>query len=66
MNTIRTLIIDDEIGAINTLKRIVSLYCPEVEIVGFARSVPEAVRLVELHRPDLVFLDIEMTPAKRI
>lgn len=63
MNIIRALIIDDEIGAINTLERIISLYCPEVEIVGFARSVPEAVRLTEQHRPDLVFLDIEMTPA---
>ena len=63
MKSIRTLLVDDEIGAINTLQKILHLYCREVEVIGCARSVPEAVRLAKQLQPDLVFLDIEMTPA---
>lgn len=63
MNNIRALLVDDEIGAIQTLQKILHLYCQDVEVVGYARSVPEAVRQVKQHQPNLVFLDIEMTPA---
>lgn len=63
MDNIRAFIIDDEIGAITTLQRILHLYCPNVEVSGYARSVPEAIRLVGECAPDIVFLDVEMTPA---
>ena len=63
MHPISTLIVDDEIGAINTLRGMVSMYCPELQIVGHARSVPAAVGMMHELKPDLVFLDIEMTPS---
>jgi len=62
MMPINALIIDDESGAINTLRGMLGEFCPEVNIVGEANSVEEALRAAAQHRPDLVFLDIEMPP----
>ena len=59
---INALIIDDESGAINTLRGMLGEFCPEVTIVGEANSVEGALRAAAQHRPDLVFLDIEMPP----
>ena len=36
-------------------------YCPQVEIVGTADGVGTAVEVIQNARPDLVFMDIEMT-----
>jgi two-component system LytT family response regulator len=62
MKPIQTLLIDDEISALNTLRGMLGEYCPEVEVAGTAGSVEEALRLTARLRPDLVFLDIEMPP----
>ena len=35
-------------------------YCPEIEIVGTAETVEEAVKLINFHKPDVIFLDIEL------
>ena len=56
------MIVDDEIGAINTLRGMLRQYCPEVIISGTAASVREAITAAVQLRPDLVFLDIEMPP----
>jgi two-component system LytT family response regulator len=36
-------------------------YCPEVEVIGTADGVETALNVIQMGRPDLVFLDIEMT-----
>lgn len=59
---ISALLVDDERGAINTLKNMLAEYCPEVHVAGFALSVREALEMVGKLQPDLVFLDIEMPP----
>jgi two-component system LytT family response regulator len=59
---IRTIIVDDEISAVNTLKGMLSQYCPNVQVLGNAFSVGEALELIRKKMPDLVFLDIEMPP----
>ena len=59
---IRTLLVDDEELARATLKRAL-VAAPEFqgfEIVGEAGNGVEALEAIEEHRPDLVFLDIEM------
>ncbi|MEN9953380.1 MAG: hypothetical protein RLZZ520_1648 [Bacteroidota bacterium] len=56
------IVIDDERLARNELKKMLSDY-PEVEVIGEAGNVDEAVRLIEELGPDLIFLDIQM-PAK--
>ena len=35
-------------------------YCPEIEIIGTAETVEEAVKLINFHKPDVIFLDIEL------
>ncbi len=62
MKEIKTLLIDDEAGAINTLRGMLGEFCPEIVIIGEAMSVKDALRAVAQLSPDLVFLDIEMPP----
>jgi two-component system LytT family response regulator len=58
---IRTIIIDDEPSAVNVLTMLLQRKCKDdVEIVATSYSPLEGKRLIEEHRPDLVFLDIEM------
>ena len=58
---IRTVIVDDEIDSIRVLQRLLNTYCPEVNIVGKADGVETALHTIQSCKPDLVFLDIEMT-----
>ena len=57
---LKTIIVDDEESARDVLFNLLQRFCPEVEIVGSCKSVIEAVRAIELHQPQVVFLDIEM------
>ena len=59
-NTLRTLVIDDELDCIGVIQKLLAEYCPEVQIVGHTTDSNEAVDLILKQRPDLVFLDIEM------
>jgi two-component system LytT family response regulator len=56
---IRTLIVDDEPLARRNLRALLKTD-PDVEIIGEARSGPEALRMIKLHSPALIFLDIQM------
>jgi two-component system LytT family response regulator len=56
----KVILVDDELVANESLALIIQEYLPEVEIVGTARSASEARGLIAFHKPDLVFLDIEM------
>lgn len=58
-NAIRVLIIDDEPGARRRLERLIKQET-DMEVVGQGGSGREALKLIEAHRPDLVFLDIQM------
>ena len=58
---IRTIIIDDENSAINVLSMLLKKKCKDdVEVVATSNSPIEGKALIEQHKPDLVFLDIEM------
>ncbi len=57
---IRTIIIDDEKRARETIGSILKLYCPNVQVVAEAENVESAVQLINRHKPDLVLLDINM------
>lgn len=54
------IIVDDELFGRENLKKIIDLYCPEVEVSGLADSVVNAMKLVGSLNPDVVFLDINM------
>ncbi|MEO9966152.1 MAG: LytTR family transcriptional regulator DNA-binding domain-containing protein [Reichenbachiella sp.] len=55
----KTIIIDDERLARKELANILAEF-PEIEIVDEAVNVDEAVEKIQLHDPELIFLDIQM------
>jgi two-component system LytT family response regulator len=58
--TIKTIIIDDEENARSNLKLILEDFCPTINVVAEAGSAEEARVLISEHKPDLLFLDINM------
>jgi len=59
-NKLTAIIVDDELHGRENLKKIIENYCHEIEILGCADSVVSAKDLVNVHNPDVVFLDINM------
>ncbi len=57
---IRSVIVEDEAAAREALKNYLSKYCPQVEVIGEAQNIKEAVPLLHEMAPQLVFLDVEM------
>ncbi len=55
-----SVIIDDEKIARDVLRNYLTKYCPQVEILGEAENIKEAVPLIAEKLPQLVFLDVEM------
>jgi len=56
----KAILVDDEPDGIRTLKKMLELNCPEVEIIATCMDAVSAKhRFEELH-PDLIFLDIQM------
>lgn len=60
MNTIKTIIIDDEEHNRNLLSSLLKKHCPSIEICNVAVNADEAFSLINLHKPQLIFLDIRM------
>jgi two-component system LytT family response regulator len=56
----KTILVDDEPDGIRTLKKLLELNCPEIEIAATCSSAMMAKQKLEELRPDLVFLDIRM------
>lgn len=54
------VIIDDEKRSRESLELLVKDYCPNVNVLDMADSVASGVECVKKHKPDLLFLDIEM------
>jgi len=57
---IKTILIDDEKNAIIGLKMLLNKYCKQISVVATASSAKEGKEVIELHNPDLIFLDISM------
>jgi len=57
---VRTIVIDDETAALTALQRKIELYCPGIDIICLCESSKEGLKKIIEHKPDLVFLDIEM------
>ncbi len=58
--TIKALIVDDERGAREILHAIIKDYFSNIEIVELCDDMTSCVAAIRKHKPDLVFLDIEM------
>lgn len=55
----KTLIIDDEALARQRIKRLLKAY-GEIEVIAEAEDGEKGIACINHHRPDLIFLDIEM------
>lgn len=60
MTPIRTILVDDEVRGIASLKKLLELNCPQIETVGTCSSADEAIAMIKELAPQLVFLDIAM------
>lgn len=56
----KTVLVDDEINALEMLEWMLQKNCPEVEIVAMCDSPLDALEKIKALKPDVIFLDIEM------
>jgi two-component system, LytTR family, response regulator len=54
------VIIDDEPNAVNLLALRLSQHCPQIEVVAACTGSLQGVEAIRTHRPEILFLDIEM------
>lgn len=57
---VRAVIVDDEVEARDVLRTMLHRRTPEVNILAEGSSVTEAMALTAEHKPDLLFLDVQM------
>ena len=57
---IKAIIVEDEQISRDILRNYITKYCPNVTLLGEASNIEEALKLIEKHELDLVFLDVEM------
>ncbi len=57
---IKAVIIEDEINNRELLAQLLTLYCKNIALVGLAVDVKTGIALIKEHRPQIVFLDVEM------
>jgi two-component system LytT family response regulator len=60
MTNLKAIIVDDERLARVNLKKLMESHT-EIEIVGEAGSCDSAIELINLHKPQLIFLDIQLS-----
>lgn len=57
---LNTIIVEDEETSREILKNYLGKYCPNVNVLGEAANVDEALTLIRNNELDVVFLDVEM------
>jgi two-component system, LytTR family, response regulator len=60
MGKIKSIIVDDEDINIENLKELLGKYCPNVQIAATANNINDALQVINVNKPDLVFLDIQL------
>lgn len=60
MNTVKALVIDDEITAVQTLSLMIKHYIPEITTLKTTTDPYEGLLLLQNYMPQLLFIDIQM------
>ena len=60
MNSIKTILVDDEPRGLASLQKLLQLNCPDAEVIACCSSAEEAKDAISQLKPQLVFLDIAM------
>jgi len=58
---ISALIVDDELSARENLSGILRKHCTNIDLVGEASNINDALQLIEKHNPELLLLDIKLS-----
>jgi len=59
MSNIRTVIVDDERYACERLKKLLAPFS-QIEVLGYFTNSAQALDFIKKHKPELVFLDVEL------
>jgi two-component system LytT family response regulator len=57
---IKCILVDDESNSLEMMEWLLKTYCPEVTIQAMCNSAEAGIEAIHKHKPDVVFLDIEM------
>ena len=57
---IRTILIDDEARGISSLRKMIEIHCPDLDIVAECQDAKQALENINTQNPQLIFLDIAM------
>lgn len=57
---IRCVLVDDESNSLEMMEWLLKTYCPQVTIEAMCNSAAKGLEAINKHKPDVVFLDIEM------
>jgi two-component system LytT family response regulator len=57
---LQAIIVDDEDAPRTLLLKLLETFCREIEVVHLSDSVQDAYTSIQIHKPEIVFLDIHM------
>lgn len=57
---IKAILVDDEAPCLKDIDELLKLYPNKIQVIGKANTLADAEDLIQLHRPDVVFLDIQV------
>lgn len=57
---LKAILVDDDSSNLNTLSELIKQYEKRVETVGLCNTIDQAAVQILKHKPDVVFLDVEM------
>lgn len=60
MEKLRAVIVDDERSSLQNLQQKLAEFCPDIQVIASSEKPEEAILLIRQHKPDVIFLDIEM------
>lgn len=60
MELLKAVLIDDEPSSLQNLQQKLKEFCPDVDVIASAQKPEDAILLIRQHKPDVIFLDIEM------
>ena len=57
---LKAILVDDELNSLQNLQLKIQEFCPEIKIAAQTQRPEDAIVLIQQHKPDVIFLDIEM------
>jgi two-component system LytT family response regulator len=60
MQPLKAILVDDELNSLQNLQLKIEEFCPGIRIAAQTQRPEDAIVLIQQHKPDVVFLDIEM------